>query len=60
MVQATKLIFICIMLMKADYEKDVICTIYIKLTTKCSHRLYYVTIVVDFNLILLIFLLLGM
>ena len=31
-----------------------------KVTDKCSHRLYYVIIVADYNLTLLIFLLLGM
>ena len=45
--------------MQADYKKQVICTIYIYMCV-CSHRLYYVIIDVDFNIILLNLLLLGM
>ena len=45
--------------MQANYKKHVRCTIYIKLSAKCSHRLHYVIIVVDYNLILLKFFIIG-
>ena len=46
-------------LTQAHYKKHAILNIYINLTAKCSHRVYHVISVVDYNLILLQFFITG-